>query len=327
MKKYMKVFLFGSGDIAKKIYIEKNKWKKIDFFWGFNSTWDKNWSDSKSISAKKLSKSDKNSFQIKNRSELISVVDKIKPDIGLVIGSRWIFDEDFFSKFSKGVFNYHPSNLPKYKGAGGLTWQVLNKEKESFVTIHEMVKNIDSGKIILQKKIKLKNNPSLLEFSKSVQNLSIKTILDFFSKINKGETFEKNKYNKHISGTYFPLLDTNINGAINWDWEGKDIESFVNGFSRPYNGAFTYVTAKKNKIRILDCKFKKTSSLHPYTFGIILDKTEKAVYVSVKNGVLKINEVVIENNLKNNPLRLGSRLWTPHTELEKSLFYRPKNEK
>jgi len=322
----MNVFLFGSGDIAKTVYANKNKWKKINFFWGYNNTWDKLWSDSKSISAKKLTQSDKNAFEVKTKSELLLLLDKIKPEIGFVIGSRWIFDENFFSKFSKGVFNFHPSNLPRYKGAGGLTWQVINGEKDAYVTIHEMVKNIDAGKIILQKKIKLKNNVTLLEFSKSIRSLSVETILDFFLKVNQGKTFSNIKHHNSVLGTYFPVLDTDINGAINWSWDGKDIESFVKGFSRPYNGAFTYVTSKKNKIRILDCKFKKLLSLHPYTFGIIVDKTHESIYVSVKNGILeiKINEIIIEMNLNNESLKLGSRLWTPYAELEKSFYYRAK---
>jgi methionyl-tRNA formyltransferase len=323
----MRFFLFGSGDIAKAVYQSKKKRNNLDFFWAYNEKWDKAWSNTLKISPREVAKGESNAFNVSSQDNLIILLDKLKPDIGLVIGSRWIFGDAFFSKFSIGVFNYHPSPLPYYKGAGGFTWQMLHNQKKAYATIHKMEKNVDAGGIVLQRTTRLKKDISLLEFSQVVTDLSIKTILEFISKINQGHTFQKSRLQKVGEGTYFPLLKTKINGAINWQWRGDEIESFVKAFSHPYDGAFTFLGSNKIRIKIFDCRFERKIALHPYTFGIIVVKTKKFIKISVRNGLLKIlMKDIFTKNKADEIIKLGARLWTPTTVLEKGLYHRPKNK-
>ena len=66
-----------------------------------------------------------------------------------------ILSKNFIKKFKNPILNIHPSLLPKYKGLNTHERVVKNKEKYSGSTVHIVSPKLDSGKIILQKKIKI----------------------------------------------------------------------------------------------------------------------------------------------------------------------------
>ena len=76
-----------------------------------------------------------------------------------------ILSGNFIKNFAKPILNIHPSLLPKYKGLNTHKRVIKNKEKYSGSTVHLVNAKLDSGKIILQKKIKIskKENEKSLE--------------------------------------------------------------------------------------------------------------------------------------------------------------------
>ena len=66
-----------------------------------------------------------------------------------------ILSSDFIKTFNKPILNIHPSLLPKYKGLNTHKKVIQNREKYSGSTVHLVTAKLDSGKIILQKKIKI----------------------------------------------------------------------------------------------------------------------------------------------------------------------------
>ena len=66
-----------------------------------------------------------------------------------------ILSIDFLKKFNGKVVNIHPSLLPKYKGLDTHKRVLENNEKFSGCTVHYVTTKLDSGKIILKKKVKI----------------------------------------------------------------------------------------------------------------------------------------------------------------------------
>ena len=66
-----------------------------------------------------------------------------------------ILSINFIKKFKGKIINIHPSLLPKYKGLNTHQRVLANNEKISGCTVHYVVDKLDSGKIIMQKKIKI----------------------------------------------------------------------------------------------------------------------------------------------------------------------------
>ena len=66
-----------------------------------------------------------------------------------------ILSKQFIKKFDGKIVNIHPSLLPKYKGLNTHSRAIKNKDKLAGCTVHYVTATLDSGKIILQKKIKI----------------------------------------------------------------------------------------------------------------------------------------------------------------------------
>ena len=79
-----------------------------------------------------------------------------------------ILPDYFIRLYSGKIINIHPSLLPKYKGLKTHERVILNKEKYTGCTVHYVNKYLDSGKIVMQKKIKIMKNDTPVLIKKKV---------------------------------------------------------------------------------------------------------------------------------------------------------------
>ena len=95
--------------------------------------------------------------------KILEYLRKNKIDLICLAGFMKILSSDFIKKFKNPILNIHPSLLPKYKGLNTHQRVIDNNEKFSGCTVHFVNSKLDSGKIILQKKVKVfKNDNSKL---------------------------------------------------------------------------------------------------------------------------------------------------------------------
>ena len=114
--------------------------------------------------------------------KLLKLLKKFKIDIICLAGFMKIISKNFINKFNKPILNIHPSLLPKYKGLNTHLRAIKNKDKYSGTTVHMVTPKLDSGKIILQKKIKV----SKLDNEKTLKKKILKIEHKLYSKaINK----------------------------------------------------------------------------------------------------------------------------------------------
>ena len=90
--------------------------------------------------------------------KIINFLIKRKITFICLAGFMKILSTNFLKKFNGRVINIHPSLLPKYKGLNTHKRVLENKEKFSGCTVHYVTAKLDSGKIILQKKVKISKN-------------------------------------------------------------------------------------------------------------------------------------------------------------------------
>jgi len=79
-----------------------------------------------------------------------------------------ILSKDFIKKFNGKIINIHPSLLPKYKGLNTHSRAINNKDRFTGCTVHYVTAKLDSGKIIMQKKIKIATIDSPASLAKKV---------------------------------------------------------------------------------------------------------------------------------------------------------------
>ena len=79
-----------------------------------------------------------------------------------------ILSSNFVKKFKGNIINIHPSLLPKYKGLNSHIRAIKNGEKFSGCSVHHVTSKLDSGKIILQKKVKICKKDTAFSLAKKV---------------------------------------------------------------------------------------------------------------------------------------------------------------
>ena len=109
-------------------------------------------------------------FKNKNLSErkLLSILKTNNIEMICLAGFMKILSKDFIKKFKGKILNIHPSLLPKYKGLNTHKRALNNKEKYSGCTVHLVNSKLDSGKIILQKKVKITKNETKASLAKKI---------------------------------------------------------------------------------------------------------------------------------------------------------------
>ena len=96
--------------------------------------------------------------KINAEKHILSLLFKNKIDLICLAGFMKILSKSFIKKFNGKILNIHPSLLPKYKGLNTHARVLQNNEKYSGCTVHLVNSKLDSGKIILQKKVKIFKN-------------------------------------------------------------------------------------------------------------------------------------------------------------------------
>ena len=95
-------------------------------------------------------------------------------DLICLAGFMKILSGKFIKKLNKTILNIHPSLLPKYKGLNTHNKAIQNKDKYSGATVHMVNDKLDSGKIILQKKVKILTSDSVKSLEKKVLKIEHK---------------------------------------------------------------------------------------------------------------------------------------------------------
>jgi phosphoribosylglycinamide formyltransferase-1 len=109
-------------------------------------------------------------FKSKNEFESKALSELKKKQIKLVClaGFMKVLSTNFIKNFSYKIINIHPSLLPKFRGLDTHRRVLKSKEKYSGCTIHFVSPRLDSGKIILQKKILIKDNETVKSLKKKI---------------------------------------------------------------------------------------------------------------------------------------------------------------
>tara|TARA_B100001057_G_scaffold464105_1_gene518929 strand:- start:342 stop:923 length:582 start_codon:yes stop_codon:yes gene_type:complete len=162
------VFISGAGSNLKSL-IEFSKIKKspisIELIISDNS-------EAKGLKFGKIFKITHKVFNYKNKliaeKKIISEIKNKNIKLICLAGFMKILSKKFIKSFKGKILNIHPSLLPKYKGLNTHHRALLNNEKYSGCTVHYVNSRLDSGKIILQKKVKINKNETIQTLSKKI---------------------------------------------------------------------------------------------------------------------------------------------------------------
>ena len=123
--------------------------------------------------------------KISPENKILLELKKNKIDLICLAGFMKILSKSFIENFHGRILNIHPSLLPKYKGLNTHQKVIKNNEKYSGCTVHFVNSKLDSGKIVLQKKVKISKSDTTKTLAKKIliqeHKLYPKAILKIFS--------------------------------------------------------------------------------------------------------------------------------------------------
>ena len=179
------VFISGKGSNLKSlIKFSKTNKSPISIKFIFS-----NKSKAKGLNYAKIYKIKKKVLNFKNKNlsenKLLSILKINNIEMICLAGFMKILSKNFIKKFNGNILNIHPSLLPKYKGLDTHKRVLMNNEKYSGCTVHFVNSGLDSGKIILQKKVKIAKNETEISLAKKIlaqeHKLYPKAILKVFN--------------------------------------------------------------------------------------------------------------------------------------------------
>jgi phosphoribosylglycinamide formyltransferase-1 len=162
------VFISGNGSNLKnliKFSKIKNSPISIDLIFS-NTSKAKGLKFSNQFNIKKYVSSFKNYKT--SETKILNLLNKENIKFICLAGFMKILSKSFIKKFSGKIINIHPSLLPKYKGLNTHIKAIQNKDKVAGCTIHFVTAKLDSGKIIIQKKVKISKKDTPTSLAKKV---------------------------------------------------------------------------------------------------------------------------------------------------------------
>lgn len=138
-----------------------------------------------------------------NSESNLKIIRSYKPDIIVSILGNQIFKSQLINIPSKGCINLHTALLPKYRGLMPTFWVLKNNEKFTGVSVFFMDEGIDSGPIIIQKKIKIETNihRELITLTKKI---GMEALVEAIMNIKDGKVKLKDNIHKKMSYYSFP---------------------------------------------------------------------------------------------------------------------------
>ena len=128
--------------------------------------------NAKGLKLRGINKIKKKVFNFKKKhnveNEILSILKDHEIRMICLAGFMRILSRNFITKFKGKILNIHPSLLPKYKGLNTHQRALNNNEQYSGCTVHFVNSKLDSGKIILQKKVKILKNETKESLAKKI---------------------------------------------------------------------------------------------------------------------------------------------------------------
>ncbi len=212
--------------------------------------------------------------------EFIEQVRKLAPDLIIVIAFR-ILPREIFEIPRLGTFNVHGSLLPKYRGAAPIQWSLINGDSETGLTTFFIQEKVDTGNIILQKKIAIEKDDNFGSLHDRLQSFSIDIVLETIKIIESGAIQLIKQDESQVSSA--PKI-TKENSRIDWNQPSEKIYNLIRGLS-PYPAAYFLHNSKLYKV--FSSRLKDDLILQPGE----IKETKNEIFIGTATTALEITEI------------------------------------
>jgi methionyl-tRNA formyltransferase len=208
---------------------------------------------------------------------------KLKPDVVVVVAYGLILPEKYLKIPKFGCVNGHASNLPRWRGAAPIQRAIEAGDTTSGSCIMIMEKGMDTGPILLSKKINIENNDTSKSLHDKLSDLTAQILEEALYKYTKGILLPQKQ---EIEGIKYAHKIKKIESEIDWNLTALEISNKVRAFY-PFPGTFT--NGPNGLIKIITTQ--SNNDVHDQPPGTILNIGKKIFVACGNNTTLEILEV------------------------------------
>lgn len=180
-----------------------------------------------------------------NSPEFVARLKSLAPDFLFSFYYRMMLKPELLATAPRGAFNMHGSLLPKYRGRVPVNWAIINGERETGATLHEMVAKPDAGRIVDQKSVPILPDDTALEVFNKV-TVAAEIVLDRSLPGLVAGTVQLRAQDLS-RGSYFGARCAE-DGRIDWGQPARTIHNLVRAVAAPYPGAFSDIAGIRVRI-------------------------------------------------------------------------------
>jgi methionyl-tRNA formyltransferase len=221
-----------------------------------------------------------------NDKQFLQYLSWMKPDIFIVVAYK-ILSDRLLSIPKYGAINLHPSLLPKYRGAAPIQWSLINGDSQTAVTTILLSGEIDSGNILLQETVNIKNDDNYGTLTDRLSEIGADLVVKTLDGIEEGNLKGTSQDESQV--TLAPKIKSG-DYRIDWSRTTEQIHNLIRAFS-PSPGAYTSFNGKRLKIyssSMLDNFSNKMKC------GEIIICSQNQLAVQAGKGLIEIGDVQIE---------------------------------
>ncbi len=216
----------------------------------------------------------------------VEILEKIKPDLVVVVAYGKILPDDFLAFPKYGCINVHASILPKYRGASPIHYAVLNGDKVTGVTVQQMDEGVDTGDILNIIECEIGINDTTEYMYEVLAPLGAKALMETIDLIENGNLHPVKQ--DESKATKVGLLSKDMS-PIDWTKSAFEIHNKIRGlYSWP--GASTKLGGKTLKIHSSVLSDKSGHNIP----GEIVDNNGKIVVACGDNSCVELKVIQLE---------------------------------
>lgn len=214
---------------------------------------------------------------------VLDKISKVNPNYLVVADYGKIIPNSLLSIPKILPLGIHPSLLPLYRGPAPIERTLINGNKISGVTIFKLDKGVDTGQIVLQKKIKIDENDNYFTLSEKFAIWGAEALIESLYQIKENHSQLKPQQEQKV--TFAPKLSKQ-EGKINWEDSAQEINNLIRA-TLDWPTAYTYYQNKILKITEVENLKGKTKEIP----GTITKIDKSGIYVATGSGMLKIKKL------------------------------------
>lgn len=217
-----------------------------------------------------------------------------KADLQVVVAFRML-PEAIWNMPPMGTINVHGSLLPQYRGAAPINWAIINGEKESGVTTFKLKHEIDTGDILLQKKVPILDSDNVGSLYNKLMKEGSNLLVETIQGLAAGTLEEVPQANLAVDELKAAPKIFKPDTLIDWNKAVKDIHNLIRGMS-PYPAAYTYIQDKF--LKVYTAHYEEAQ--HNTEVGSFDTDGKTYLKFAAKDGWMFLDEVQLEGKKRMN---------------------------